>query len=81
MRKWIALLLLFAPAFAAGPKVIFPAGTKVVGPYSPGILAGDFLYVSGQGAKGPDGKLPGTVAEQVRQCLDNVKSIVAAAGL
>lgn len=76
------LTLSFAAALAAADKkVIFPPGANVAGPYSPGILAGGFLYVSGQGAKGPDGKFPDTVAAQVRQCLDNVKSIVEAAGL
>ena len=32
-------------------RVIAPPGPKPVGPYSPGILAGDFLYVSGQGGR------------------------------
>jgi len=66
---------------AATKKVIFPPGAKTAGPYSPGILAGEFLYVSGQGAKGPDGKFPENTRAQVRQCLDNVKTIVEAAGL
>jgi reactive intermediate/imine deaminase len=65
----------------AARKVIFPPGAGTAGPYSPGILAGGFLYVSGQGAKGPDGRFPEDVRGQVRQCLDNVKSIVEAAGL
>src|SRR3954453_13199104 len=65
-----------------GPKrVIAPPGPKPVGPYSPGIVAGDFLYVSGQGARDRDGQLPAAVDAQVRQALDNVKGIVEAAGL
>ena len=52
-----------------------------MGPYSPGIMAGDFLYVSGQGARDRDGRLPDTVDGQVRQTLENVKTIVEAAGL
>jgi 2-iminobutanoate/2-iminopropanoate deaminase len=44
-------------------------------------MAGDFLYVSGQGARDRDAKLPDTVDGQVRQTLDNVKGIVEAAGL
>ena len=76
-------LLLVAAAVSLGVerRVIFPAGAKPVGPYSPGIFAGDFLYVSGQGARGPDGKFPETVEGQVRQTLENVRSIVEAAGL
>jgi len=62
-------------------KLIAPPGPKPVGPYSPGIVAGDFLYVSGQGARDRDGALPATPDGQVRQTLDNVKLIVEAAGL
>ena len=49
--------------------------------HSPGVDAGDYVYVSGQGPRRPDGSLPATFAEQVRQALDNVKSVVEAAGL
>ena len=65
----------------ASKRVIAPPGPKPVGPYSPGIMAGDFLYVSGQGARDRDGRLPDTVDAQVRQTLENVKTIVEAAGL
>lgn len=61
-------------------RAIAPPGVKPIGPYSPGILAGDFLYVSGQGGRDADGKLPGTIDGQVRQTLQNVKAIVEAAG-
>jgi reactive intermediate/imine deaminase len=80
MKIVFALLMTLAAA-AAERKVVFPAGAKPVGPYSPGIIAGEFLYVSGQGARGPDGKIPGDFEQQARNCLDNVKSIVEAAGL
>jgi reactive intermediate/imine deaminase len=62
-------------------RVIAPPGAKPIGPYSPGILAGDFLYVSGQGGRDAAGTLPGTVEGQTRQTLLNVKAIVEAAGL
>ena len=45
-------------------------------PYSPGILAGDTLYISGQADRRPDGSHPGTIAEQVRQCMRNVEAIL-----
>jgi reactive intermediate/imine deaminase len=90
----VALILLLAVSDSAAPtaaaqaigarverRVIAPPGPKPVGPYSPGIVAGDFLYVSGQGARDRDGQLPATVEGQVRQTLDNVKGIVEAAGL
>lgn len=75
------ILCLMAGALAAEKRVIFPPGARPVGPYSPGILAGGFLYVSGQGARDSAGRLPETFEGQARQCLENVKSIVEAAGL
>jgi 2-iminobutanoate/2-iminopropanoate deaminase len=49
--------------------------------YSPGVDAGDYIYVSGQGPLRPDGTLPDSFDAQVRQALDNVKAIVEAAGV
>jgi reactive intermediate/imine deaminase len=78
----VLLLLAIAVSAQSTPKrVIAPPGPKPVGPYSPGIVAGDFLYVSGQGARDREGNLPATVDAQVRQTLENVKVIVEAAGL
>jgi len=54
-----------------------------LGPYSQGVEAGGFLFVSGQGAIDPgSGKLvAGDIESQTRQTLTNVKSIVEASGL
>src|SRR5256885_16310585 len=49
--------------------------------YSPGVDAGDYVYISGQGARRPDGSSPANFSAQVRQALDNVKAMVEAAGL
>jgi len=68
-------------ADAAERKSVFPEGVKPVGPYSPGILAGDFLYVSGQGARDANNRFAESAEDRVRQCLNNVKAIVVAAGL
>ncbi len=68
-------------AAAADFKLISPPGAQVIGPYSPGLLAGKFLYVSGQGAKDAKGEFPPTTAAQVRQVFENIKNIVTAAGL
>jgi reactive intermediate/imine deaminase len=80
-----ALLLVIAmlPSLSAAEKrVITPAGGPApVGPYSPGILVGDYLYVSGQGAARGDGTFPDTAEEQSDQCLTNVRRIVEGAGL
>jgi reactive intermediate/imine deaminase len=76
-----AVLAALPSAQSTTKRLIAPPGPKPVGPYSPGIVADDFLYVSGQGARDKDGKLPDTVEGQVRQTLENIKGIVQAAGL
>jgi reactive intermediate/imine deaminase len=83
MRTYILLTaVLTLCAMAAEKKVITPAGARPpVGPYSPGIMAGDYLYVSGQGAAKSDGSFPETTEQQIEQCLNNVKAIVEGAGL
>jgi reactive intermediate/imine deaminase len=81
MRTLALILLIGASLGAVERKQIFPAGAKPVGPYSPGIMAGDYLYVSGQGARDSDGKFADTAEGRVRQTLKNVQSIVEAAGL
>ena len=70
-----------APGAAADKRVVSPAGATIVGPYSPGIVAGDFLYVSGQGGRDAGGRLPETFEGEVRQALLNLKAIVEAGGL
>jgi len=49
---------------------------------SPGIQLGNLLFVSGQGARDPKtGKFPeGPFSDQVRQCLENLKAVLEAAG-
>jgi enamine deaminase RidA (YjgF/YER057c/UK114 family) len=50
-------------------------------PYSPGILAGDTLYVSGKGDQLPGGGHPVTFEDQVRQAMRNVETTLKQAGL
>src|SRR5271169_1701940 len=45
------------------------------------VEAGDYVYISGQGPRGADGILPATFSAQVRQSLNNLKSVVEATGL
>src|SRR5438445_5285222 len=66
---------------AAERRPIAPPGIAPIGPYSPGILTQDFRYVSGQGAKNAEGQIPPDLAGQLRQCFENVKATVEAAGL
>lgn len=52
-----------------------------IGPYSQGVKAGNFLYVSGQLPINPKtGEMPEDVKEQTRQSLENVKAILAEGG-
>jgi 2-iminobutanoate/2-iminopropanoate deaminase len=55
---------------------------KPVGPYSQGIIAGDFIYVAGQGPADPatGKKVPGGVGPETEQVLKNIQAILAAAG-
>jgi reactive intermediate/imine deaminase len=84
MRILLAgLLFLSTPAAQAQIRAIVPAPASVAANRicSPGVDAGDYLYVSGQGPRRQDGSLPATFEAQVRQALDNVKSVVQTAGL
>jgi 2-iminobutanoate/2-iminopropanoate deaminase len=76
----IGLVLIFSAA-AAERRPIAPLGITPIGPYSPGILTRDFLYVSGQGAKNAAGQIAPDIEGQLRQCFENVKAVVEAAGL
>jgi 2-iminobutanoate/2-iminopropanoate deaminase len=59
-----------------------PIGTPRAGfPYTPGILAGDTLYVSGKGDQLQGGEHPATFEEQVRQAMRNVETTLKEAGL
>lgn len=67
------------------PKEVVRTATapQPMGPYSQGIMADGFLFVSGQGAIDPaSGRLTGADIEtQTRQTLSNLKNIVEASGL
>ena len=54
-----------------------------IGPYSQAVLAGDFLYVSGQLPLDPvSGAMVGdTAAEQAEQSIRNLSAILEAAGM
>jgi 2-iminobutanoate/2-iminopropanoate deaminase len=48
---------------------------------SPAVDTGDYVYISGQGPHRTDGTVPADFSAQARQALDNIKTIVEAAGL
>jgi 2-iminobutanoate/2-iminopropanoate deaminase len=55
---------------------------QAIGPYSQGVLAGKNLYVSGQTPLIPETMkiVSQDIKTQTKQCLDNIKAIVEAAG-
>jgi 2-iminobutanoate/2-iminopropanoate deaminase len=73
-----------AQAAATTRTVVAPAGFPKTGlPYSPGILAGDTLYLSGQLGRDPaTAKLvPGGIEAETRQALANLRVVLRAAGM
>lgn len=92
-----AALLLIVPAFAAGllahPALVAQApGRRVIQPrafpdtglpYSPGILVGNTLYLSGQLGRDPaTAKLvPGGIEAETRQVLANLREVLRTAGM
>jgi 2-iminobutanoate/2-iminopropanoate deaminase len=88
----VILLLAFAlgvttaaPAGAqTGPtsrRVIRPDGAPAGRPYSPGVLVGKTLYVSGQLGLPGDGAAKADMTAQTRQAMDGIGGVLKAAGL
>jgi aminoacrylate peracid reductase len=64
-------------------EIVIPQGSAPpIAPYSPGVKAGGFVYVSGTLAIGPSGETlaVGDVTAQTRIVLDSIKSVIEAAG-
>jgi len=59
------------------------AAPQAIGPYSQAIAAGSLVFCSGQIGLDPvTGSLvPGTVADETRRVLENLRAVLAAAGL
>lgn len=52
-----------------------------IGPYSPGIKTGNFVFLSGQLGINPEtGTMPEGAVEQAKQSLANVEALLAEAG-
>jgi 2-iminobutanoate/2-iminopropanoate deaminase len=59
-----------------------PDGAPAVGPYSPAVGAGDYVFVSGHLPLDTTGKIVGyTPKDQARKVLENLRLTVEAAGL
>jgi 2-iminobutanoate/2-iminopropanoate deaminase len=87
MRKSIlcvvATAVLFAAALAGAPKkVIQPKEFPTGRPFSPALLSGGTLYVSGQiGSDLKTGKLPEEFEAEVNECLKNIGILLKAGGM
>jgi len=58
------------------------AATPPIGPYSPALAVGDFVFVSGQIALDHEGKIAAIIVpDQARKALENMKAQLAEAGL
>jgi len=76
---------LFAAALTLQAQVrpVVPKSASTQPPrfYNPAIDAGDYVYISAQGPRSPEGTIPTTFSAQVLQSLANLKATVEAAGL
>lgn len=63
-------------------KVLTSKAPSPIGPYSQAIIAGDTIYVAGQGAFNPQSReiVSGGIEEQTARTLENIKAILEAAG-
>jgi 2-iminobutanoate/2-iminopropanoate deaminase len=82
----VIVCVIGVPSLAAAQppakQVVVPAGMAATATLTPGVRVGDVVYTSGQlGTKPGSREAPdSTVQGQTRQALENVKSVVEAAG-
>ncbi len=81
MRSLCFGLLLASLATQAQIRAVSSPQVRAPAFSSAGVDAGDYVYVSAQGPRRPDGSLPASFPEQCRQALDNIRAVVQAAGL
>ena len=61
--------------------IIAKKGAPPLGPYSPGIKIGNWLFMSGQGPLDPETKkIPEEFGDQVKATMENLKGIIETAG-
>lgn len=81
----IAVVLLLGCAHGTVPRKAITSddAPAALGPYSPGVQVGEFLFLSGQIGLNPEsGKLvEGGIKEQTKQVLDNLGAVLKEAGM
>jgi 2-iminobutanoate/2-iminopropanoate deaminase len=81
VRLLIAFLLVSSALLAQTSPAVADQATGASRIGSSGVDAGEYVYISGQGPRRPDGTLPESFRAQARQALDNLKAVVESAGL
>jgi 2-iminobutanoate/2-iminopropanoate deaminase len=76
----LAAVLSAAPV-GAERRTIYPASVPAGRPYSPGVLVGDTLYISGQLGLPGAGPTPAPMDAQARQAMDGIGAVLKEAGL
>ncbi|WP_144184604.1 RidA family protein [Elioraea rosea] len=78
-----AAALVALPALAQNQVVSTPNAPAAIGPYSQAIRAGNTLYLAGQIAIDPatNQVKSGTIEEETKLVLDNLKAVLEAAGM
>ncbi|WP_071441830.1 Rid family detoxifying hydrolase [Traorella massiliensis] len=56
-------------------------GPAAIGPYSPAVKLGDFVYVSGQLPINENNEIDESIALQTKACLENMKKLLATQNL
>ena len=81
----IAVVLLVGCAHGTGPRKAITSddAPAALGPYSPGVQVGEFLFLSGQiGLNPKTGKLvEDGIKEQTKQALNNLGAVLKEAGM
>ena len=61
-------------------KEIVAAGQRPIGPYSPAVKAGGFVYLSGTLAQDDAGVIAGDAAAQTRRVIERMRGVLEASG-
>ncbi|MEM7355111.1 MAG: RidA family protein [Acidobacteriota bacterium] len=76
----LSTMWVVAPPAAAERRLVAPPGTDVGIPFSPGMISGDLLFLSGAIGNEPGTlNVTGDAAAQTRKTLENLQAILAAA--
>lgn len=81
---FVLVLTVLGLSYGAGAKkkAVIPNGFPTGGPFSPGILVGDTLYVSGTtGQDVKTKKVPDNFEEEALLCYQNIGEVLKAGGM